>query len=66
MVATRNQVTSGLFTTIKQKQVKKAQERTTQQQAFSDLLLQKHLNGGNLRFGDVQKVVNDYQSMGFD
>jgi hypothetical protein len=48
------------------KQLKKAQSRTVQQRAFNDLLLRKHVNGGTLQFGDMQKLINNYNSMGFN
>jgi hypothetical protein len=63
VVATRsaNNQTNNLL----HKKVKKAQDRAVQQQAFNDLLLRKHLNGGSLKHGDMVKVINEYRDIGF-
>jgi hypothetical protein len=34
--------------------------------SFNDVLLQKYMNGGTLQFGYMQKVINNYNSMGFN
>jgi hypothetical protein len=43
---------------------KRARDRAVQQ-AFNDLLLRKHVNGGKLKFGDMIAVINNYWSVSF-
>jgi hypothetical protein len=47
------------------KQLQKAQDRVVQKKAFNEVLLRRNLNNGKLKFGEIEKVVKEYNTMGF-
>jgi hypothetical protein len=48
-----------------QKKLKKSLDQTVQQKAFDTLLKQRNSNGGKLKYGAIQKVIDDYKLLGF-
>jgi hypothetical protein len=50
----------------RKKKVKKRADRAIQKQAFNELLFRRTTNSGKLNFRDIQNVVNEFQSLGYD
>jgi hypothetical protein len=66
MVTTRNNASGANKRCLnREKQLRKDQDRVVQKRAFNDLLVRRGTNNGKLKFGDLEKVVQEYQNMGF-
>jgi hypothetical protein len=65
MVTTRRN-NDEMYPNPRKKEIKKKADRLIQKHAFNELLRRKSINGGNLKFGDIQKVVDEFQDLGYN
>jgi hypothetical protein len=63
MVTTRNKQSAN--NDPRSKLLKKVSNRAIQKQAFNELLLKRANNSGQLKFGVIQKIVNEYNKLGY-